>query len=280
MPTQDLTIPNPPKIKDLPLPPGLRDNPELRAYMGYPELTGPQPHVSLPASQIVPEEYQNRLMAIEDTMTRSYFEIGDIANMLIEYVPQVSRDKKLITQQDVYNAVGVFCHRTGRTVRYYAETSAFYPLPVRSEFDLLPFNVFVLARYYGAAWRKVLEFARQNPTMSEDTIRKQFADVDGNLEDTRAFYKEHPELASILSDELSDFRVPGSEDQDTGMPRFEISTKGNNPPTALFLSRLSNLADSLERIVHVIDEQHQAQVRDILAKVRDLVMDLQKETSM
>ena len=146
-----------------------------------------QPH-NLSPNEIVPQEDQHRLMAIDDAMTQGFFEIGDIACRLISFAPQFSRDgQTVVTHDDVYQAVSVFCRREPRTVRYYAETAAFFSPEVRYEFDALPFSVFVLARSFGARWREVLEFADANPMMSASSMRMHFTAIEAEtaLDDAR-----------------------------------------------------------------------------------------------
>ena len=76
-----------------------------------------------------------------------------------------------VTQDRIFNAIGNFCGKSGRTVRYYAETAGFYPRLVRDEFDVLPFSFFVFARYEGDNWRNVLEFALLRPEISLDALK-------------------------------------------------------------------------------------------------------------
>src|SRR3990167_3636369 len=109
----------------------------------------PEEYVS--PADIVEDNDQVMLRSISDGMKRDFFLIGDIAHKLILSAEKEGfRVKKLdkdiyISMGKVFNAVGHFCDRSGRTVRYYFETSKFYPLDVREEFDMLPFSMFVLA---------------------------------------------------------------------------------------------------------------------------------------
>src|SRR4030042_1131772 len=83
-------------------------------------------------SDIIPEEYQMRLMALDDAMSRCYWEIGDIADEIIRNINtvQMAKTGKYVTNKDVFDAIGFFCHRSGRTVRYYHEIAKFFGVDV------------------------------------------------------------------------------------------------------------------------------------------------------
>lgn len=122
-------------------------------------------------NDIVPDDYQNALLYWRDTFSRGYFSIGDIANELCE----LSLLKDLpVTQQRIFDAVGKFCGKSGRTVRYYAETSSFYPSKVRDEYEELPFSHFVFAKTLNDEWKDVLDFAKLSPHCSVEYLRRNF----------------------------------------------------------------------------------------------------------
>lgn len=121
-----------------------------------------------PYRDIVPDEYQNILIQIRDSMTRSYFEIGDIANAIIL---MNSKSGFRVTEQRIFDAVGRFCGKSGRTVRYYAETAAFYSPEVRSDYETVDFSIFVFARSLGSRWKEVLDFAQDNAGATLDYVR-------------------------------------------------------------------------------------------------------------
>lgn len=269
--TSDYT-PTATQWKYIPVPKGMEDSPiikSLHAPIRMPKVEEEIIHCS--PNEIVPEDVQNRLMAIDDTMTRAYFEIGDIANELIQYAPQVTKDQhKVITEQDVFNAVGVFCHRSGRTVRYYAETAEFYAQDVRVEFDILPFSHFVVARSFGLRWRDVLEFARDNPTMSEERLRQQFVmTLNVEKEQRKAFESQYAEIADVV---LSKIDSEPPKNLDTEGVRKVRSTN------SLLLSRLSSLVDILQKLHgDVSDVERKARIAGVLAEVRDIIFDIQKD---
>jgi len=271
-----MTTPKAMRMGNLPLPAEVRTDEVFRAMLGRGPLSEIRhEHVSLSPNEIVPEATQMRLMALEDTLSRSYFEIGDIAAILIRYAPQVTRDKlKIVTEQDVFDAVGYFCHRSGRTVRYYTETAVFYPEAVRSEFDMLPFGHFVCARAFPSRWRDVLEYARDNPSIGEDRLREQFiTQFDPMFEEKQEFYSEHPGIEDVIAQEMRDYQ-PDKDDP--------LNIQGVIQPrrsNSLLLSRLSSLVDNLERVLNRVDEPRRERVRMILAEVRELILDVQKDVS-
>lgn len=126
--------------------------------------------VSISDNTIVPEEYQNLLIYWRDQFTKGFFVIGDIANNLIT---ESIKSGLRVNDQRIFDAVGKYCGRSGRTVRYYAETASFFPQEIRDEYDELPFAYFVFAKSYGD-WKSVLDYAMENPAISVDALRDVF----------------------------------------------------------------------------------------------------------
>lgn len=118
-------------------------------------------------NDIVPQEYQHELIYWRDNFRQGYFAIGDIANSLIQ---QIADSSTPITHDRVYQAIGNFIGKSGRTVRYYAEVAAYYPADVRQYYEMLPFSHFVFAKQYGN-WARVLSLAMENPQLSVDALR-------------------------------------------------------------------------------------------------------------
>jgi hypothetical protein len=150
-------------------------------------------------SDIVPEAYQNRLLYWSDTFKFGCFDIGDIAGDL---VARAAENKFDVTQAQVFDAVGRYCGRSGRTVRYYYETSSFYPQSVRDEYDMLPFSHFVFARTMGD-WRAVLEYAKEKPYITEAGLRLKFQPpLDYVASDSidESTFNENATLRTSLSD--------------------------------------------------------------------------------
>ena len=125
-------------------------------------------------SDIIPESYQMRLMAWRDEFTRGYFEIGDIAN---EIILMNIQSNMRVDNNMIYSAVGRFCGKSGRTIRDYAEISAFFPANVREYYDMLPFSHFRFAKTCGINWESVLEFSLENPDASEEKLIHEFSSV-------------------------------------------------------------------------------------------------------
>jgi hypothetical protein len=126
-------------------------------------------------TDIVPESYQMRLMAWRDEFTRGYFEIGDMANEII--LLNIQSNMK-VENAIIYSAIGRFCGKSGRTVRDYAEISAFFPQHTRDEYDMLPFSHFRFAKSCGLKWQNVLDYSLDHPDASEERLSHQFSSAD------------------------------------------------------------------------------------------------------
>ena len=216
------------------------------------------PHLS--PNQIVPEEDQNRLLAIDDAFTRGFFEIGDIACRLIEYSPQLSRDGfSIVTHEDVYESVSKFCRREPRTVRYYAETAAFFSPEVRDEFDALPFSHFVVARSFEQKWRDVLEFAAANPMMSASSLRMHF----------------------VGREAIGDSSLPGTG-EDPSVDNQQLSSPPQALPlhvSAAVLSAVSGLIDGLRKLVNgaTLREDTRDRVCAILDDIMNVLPEIKRD---
>ena len=127
--------------------------------------------ITLSANDIVPESYQMRLMMWRDEFTRGYFEIGDIANEIVLLNIETSMQ---VDQSAIYSAVGKFCGKSGRTVRDYAEVSAFYPYNMREEYDVLPFSHFRFAKSCGLRYQEILDYSMDNPSVSVEALEMIF----------------------------------------------------------------------------------------------------------
>lgn len=122
-------------------------------------------------AEIVEDELQSELIQWRDVFRAGQFRIGDIA---LEIIEKASERGITIPDYRVDEAVSRFCGKSPRTVRYYRETSAYYPQEIRQEFEVLPFSHFVFARTLGNRWREVLEFSASQPGMSEGALRFAF----------------------------------------------------------------------------------------------------------
>jgi hypothetical protein len=103
-------------------------------------------------SDIVPDDMQNRLIALRDSQSAGSFEIGDIALTIVEMNPEEQK-------MDVYKAIGMFVGKASRTVREYAAVSGFYSRGIRIRYHALSFDHFRVAMRYGEYWEDALEWA-------------------------------------------------------------------------------------------------------------------------
>lgn len=120
-------------------------------------------------NDIVTEEHQNELMRWRDVFRVGQFDIGDIA---AEEIIRMSQSGVAATHDRIFRAIGKYCGKEGRTVRYYYETAIFFSQGVRREFDELPFSHFVLARQYKNNWRGILEYSQANMGISIAALEK------------------------------------------------------------------------------------------------------------
>lgn len=123
-------------------------------------------------NELVPDDVIGELVSIRDQVTSSCFRIGDIANDMVSRAAQMGFTK--VTAWQVRRAVGRFCGKSERTVRYYAEVSAFYPANVRKHYEILPFSHFVFARTLAGEWKEVLEYSMLKPEVTVEELRYHF----------------------------------------------------------------------------------------------------------
>lgn len=186
-------------------------------------------------NQIVPEDVQNRLMHWRSVSTAVAFDIGDVANDLC--IESVDRGLP-VTNKRVYAAVGRFCGKSGRTVRYYAECSSFFPQSVRDEFDHLSFSHFVFAKTLDGRWMEVLEYASNKPQISVEELRFSFANQG-----------DQDEFDRILESESEE---PCARPEETGEGSPLLSSgNGRGHRT---LSMVSRLAEAVDECQLAIDE--------------------------
>lgn len=155
-------------------------------------------------NDIVPQGIQNALMYLRDQFRVGYFYIGDQANYLVK---QSAVRGFAVTQQQVFDAVGQFCGKSGRTVRYYAETAAFYTEETREKYDALPFSHFVMARSLAGSfeWDEVLDYAMEHPNITAEGLRHAF------VSHVRSEDRTDPGISSEDSQFISDDVYPAEE---------------------------------------------------------------------
>lgn len=214
-------------------------------------------------SDIVQEEDQNRLMFWRDTFRVGQFDIGDIA---CKSCDESAKSGMFVTQQRIYDAIGRYCGRSGRTVRYYAETSRFFSIAAREEYDMLPFSHFVLARAWGEHWREVLDYSMAHPGMTEKSICYQFNVVNDANDRIDA-------PSEILLDEKSSLETLSEHDNNQQTTQ---STSGNVVTGNMAISLLSSLLDQFEKVLLrcKLRDDTQRKIADLLAGVRSVIPEI------
>jgi hypothetical protein len=116
-------------------------------------------------SNALPSGLSDRLDAVGESLRKSFWEIGDIANEVVAFVKANDLPFDLRT---IYSVIGDKVDRGLASVRDYAECAAFYPVKIRRKYDLLPFSHFNYSRYlYGddvdgrPLWEKALDAAQE-----------------------------------------------------------------------------------------------------------------------
>ena len=216
-------------------------------------------------NDIVPEEYQQKLMAIGFTMSQCFFMIGDIADDLINSINRERSQQlgKLISKKDIFEAIGFFCHRTARTVRYYWEAAHFFPLEIRDKHDV-PFNVYAEARWVDD-WEFFLKLADENPMWTASRVRTEYYKLIGQEE------PKNPETARAVDDAGAELPLPVEGEQWTGesQTRFKSTV----------LDKLEHTADDLRDVLNRIPLPNdiRSRIRDVLLEINDISMEIRRE---
>jgi hypothetical protein len=107
-----------------------------------------------------PDEIQQRLLQIGETIGQHRWEIGDTANRIM-YELYVTRQR--VTMGTVCAAVALMCKGeiSPSTVQKYSLNADFYSLEERQRYDPLPWSLFEFARMFGDRWRVILDFAME-----------------------------------------------------------------------------------------------------------------------
>jgi hypothetical protein len=211
-----------------------------------------EPAVFYTYADLIEEEDQSELMSIRDMLSACYFRIGDIA---LKYVHGNARKNSLrVNVKMIYEAVGFFVGRSGRTVRYYAENAVFYEPDVRDTYKELPFAYFDLARNFGDHWRDVLEYASENMGVNYDKIE---------IDCRRAFIWD--ELMSIppSSNPVQETESFQEEDE-IHIPLCErptIEINADRPALLSLLHTIDELATKVERAERRLDLPEHIQMR-------------------
>ncbi len=223
-------------------------------------------------NDIVPEQYQARLMALDSAMSRAYWEIGDITNELINSVNRQRSAElgKVVSQRDIFEAVGYFCHRTGRSVRYYYEIARWFPPEVRQKYDV-PFTVWGDARWVDKP-ELMLQIGDENPQYSAERVRKEYYAAIG--EEPRVLPEKRPDEgvrqdsgAEIGNDDLP-LPVPG-EQWAGSQGRFKST----------LLAKLDRTLDDLKTTVDRIPLPTDLRVRigDCVLEIQDIILAVRRQ---
>jgi hypothetical protein len=140
-------------------------------------------------NDLVPEEYQQKLMAVDSTLSGCFWIVGDIANELTQSINRIRAQEvgKAVSQKDILEAVGYFCHRTGRSVRHYFECARFFTPDIRKKYDV-PFIIYSDARWVDKP-ELMLQIAADNPQWGASRVRVEYYKTMG-VEPTRRADKE------------------------------------------------------------------------------------------
>ena len=219
---------------------------------------------------IVPIEYQNKLMEIDSTVSHCFWLIGDIANDLINSVnrDRANRLGKVVTKQDIFEAIGYFCHRTGRSVRYYYECASYFPPEVRQKYDV-PFNMFAEARWI-KDWELFLTIASDNPMWSMERVRSEYDKLTGDVRKNASAPKEVHDSGAEVRDSGAELPLPEPGEQWEGAQgRFK----------AVLISKLDHTVDDLRAVLDRIPLPTEVRVRigNVILEIDDIMLSIRRE---
>lgn len=219
-------------------------------------------------NDIVPEEYQQKLMEIDITMTQCYWLIGDIC---VDLVRSVNRKRaqemgKYISKVDIFGAVGYFCHRTARSVRYYYECAWYFPVEVRKKYDV-PFNIYAEARWV-KDWELLLKIAEENPQWSAEHVRAYYYEQIGEDPPRRP---KHETVNIGTETETSELPMPEGEEEWRGQAQARFKS--------VLLSKLDHTVDDLRGVLDRIPLPTELRVRigEVILEIQDIGMQIRRE---
>lgn len=103
----------------------------------------------------IPSEIEDRLLYLRDQLSSSIWEIGDIANSLIE----AHAENEALGRMFIYSAVGMFVGKASRTIREYARVSRRFDSEYRIKYAELTFDHFRVCQRLGDRCDEALEWA-------------------------------------------------------------------------------------------------------------------------
>ena len=207
------------------------------------------------ADMFVSAEDQAILMQIRDNIRYNYFAVGDIAN---KYVVLCNSGSRFVLSQDIYDGVGAYIGKSGRTVRYYAEQAAFYDNDTRDRYDILPFAFFVFARSMGDNWETILDYCMDNPHYNLNSIRRKFL-----YEPERADIVDTPEETEI--DEI-----------------ITVDRQSDERTVGLFLSVMMDLSARALSMAETLDISKEAKdtLRSAAMQIREVLQGITKNSKL
>lgn len=107
-------------------------------------------------NDVIPQNLQNELLAIRDNLSQNFWDIGDIALMVCNYVDD---NEMMVSRDFVWGAVGAFVGLSARTIREYARVARFYDYEIRKKYDVLTFSHFAMAARYPDKCYEILDYA-------------------------------------------------------------------------------------------------------------------------
>jgi hypothetical protein len=212
-------------------------------------------------NQIVPEEYQHKLMEIDFTLSQCFWLIGDIT---VELISSVNRERskelgKLISNTDIFESVGLFCHRTGRSVRRYYECARFFPPVIRQKYDV-PFTIYTVARWIDN-WELFLTMAFENPIWGAEKVRAEYY---------KLLNQEVPKRPESLKSGSAESAIPDSSSA-VALPEPKYKE--------VLLSKLDHSVDSLRAVLDRIQLPTEIRIRigNVILEISDILLTIRRE---
>lgn len=107
-------------------------------------------------SDVIPQNLQDKLLALRDDISRNFWSIGDIGIMVCNYVD----DNEMYVSRDfIWSAIGSYAGLAARTVREYYRVAKFFKQETRDKYEVLSFSHFMFASRFPDYWEEVLEYA-------------------------------------------------------------------------------------------------------------------------
>jgi len=206
----------------------------------------------------VPDNVQATLIQLGQRTTDTYFQVGDIANML--YLGH-QRTGKPYTTSVIFWAVGVYYGKAADTIRRYAEIAALFDEQDRTRFVALSFSHFATARSLGSKMIEALEYAADNAGITAAKMRKKF------ISEVNGFYSE-PHIANGGQHII--YSEGGKIKSVTQVPEKNIP----------WLNILNRMRMDIDRIdVLLRDDKIPIKIRQSMAAAADDMIDALKRTA-